>query len=377
MSGIINVGPDAIGLLHPKYPVKKLIRHCEVGSVLGCLIDTTFADRLDNLKTALNSGKFDKVLVDLLNNTAVRNNKLYSTEMLKVYSGGSKGLAEINKDAKDYNSKLYRLVDKQIKRVESLKIPKDRIKVSGLLEHNLDVEGATFLTYYIRRAGFEAVDSPMNPSYSPLPDVINEIHGNGNRGESRSNDGMSFFDANLFSDGYYSNSPEYALDWIHEDNLNFTGGKSFVPPRNRTSIVTDDQWRTRLYLRRNLIGSKPPKIDGANIFKGKELWKTFAEDYKNGDKRGSKPMTITKSKADKLRVLSIETGKLIGYLKFYGSFDGYNEKGWYRHYLGSGSGETALDLLMKNNGHEWVIVTDGRTKWIGNIIRRNGYYRAK
>ena len=372
-----NTGQDAIGLLHKNYPVKKLIKYSDVGSTIGTLIDTTFADRLDTLRTVLDSGKFDKLLVDLLNNTAIRNNKLYPTEMLRVYSGGQKGLAEINRDAKDYNSKLYRLVDKQIKRVESLKISQDRVKMSGLLEHNLDVEGATFLTYYIRRAGYEAVDSPMNPSYAPLPDVINEVHGNGNRGESRSNDGMSFFDANLFDDGYYSNDPEYALDWTHEDNGNYTGLKVFVPPRNRTTFPTDDQLQTRLYLRRNRIGTKPPKITGANPCKGKELWKTFAEDYKTKDPRGSKPMFISKSKADKIKAISIETGKQIGFLKFYGSFDGYNEKGWFRHYLGSGSGETALQLLQKNNGKEWIIITDGRTKWIVNIIRRNGYYRIK
>lgn len=372
-----ETGQDAIGLLHKNYPVKKLIKYSDVGSTIGTLIDTTFADRLDNLRTVLDSGKFDKLLVDLLNNTAIRNNKLYATEMLKVYSGGPKGLAEINKDAKNYNSKLYRLVDKQIKRLESLKIPQDRVKMSGLLEHNLDVEGATFLTHYIRRAGYEAVDSPMNPSYAPLPDVINEVHGNGNRGESRSNDGMNFFDANLFEDGYYSNDPEYALDWTHEDNGNYTGLKVFVPPRNRTTFPTDDQFRTRLYLRRNGIGTKPPKITGANPCKGKELWKTFAEDYKTKDPRGSKPMFISKSKADKIKAISIETGKQIGFLKFYGSFDGYNEKGWFRHYLGSGSGETALQLLQKNNGKEWIIITDGRTKWIVNIIRRNGYYRIK
>ena len=64
------VGPDAIGLLHQKYPVNKLIRFSDPNSVLGFLADTTFGERLDNAKKALASGKFPVILVDLLNNSS-------------------------------------------------------------------------------------------------------------------------------------------------------------------------------------------------------------------------------------------------------------------------------------------------------------------
>ena len=359
-------GYDALGLLHKDYNVKKLISNAPIGSALGTLIDTTFGDRLDNLKTALASGKFIALRLHLLNNTAVRNKRLYPTEMLNGYT-----LEKLNQEAKIKGSNLYKLIDKQLARVTQLKYT-GNLFVSGLLEHNLDGMSGRFIYDYINSKGFQAIDNPMKKTY---PDVgRTELHGERNSNVfAVSHDGVDCFDSNYYGDSKYQSAASgLELYWTFEMNGNFSGGKTFVKPRDRKYFPDDYKYQL---INETMKAAEPkPRVTGYKAMSGNQIFKISAEDYKNGDKRAGLPVFITKEEVSVFEILNQEQ-EVIGKFKFdpdYGDYEG----GRYRYYLGTkGNTDTHFTLLKKNKGREWVLLRAGASKYLVNIVRRTGLMR--
>ena len=141
---------------------------------------------------------------------------------------------------------------------------------------------------------------------------------------------------------------------------------------------TRDQIQHAVYLLRDpepAPTGRPAQCKTSRQLKSPEIWKVAAEDYgktgKEFDVRASRPMLISKSKRNLLPVLN-SAGKNVGALKLYGSYSG--TPGYNRHYLGSGSGDSAMSL-MKKAGSEWVYIRDGNNCFLVNAPRRTGKMR--
>lgn len=358
---------DHIGLLHRRFPIKLAVKYFPKGAGLSTLVDTTFGDRIDRVL------QFDYSMleVQLLNNTAVRNNKLYKTELLNVYSkegSASNMLAALNRDARDVKPRLYNLIDKQLKRISHL--PKEKLVVCGLLEHNMDQRGAFNVATYIQRAGFTAVDNPMQRNYDKLPGIYYESHGN-NKGKCDiiSPDGVDLSDINFYGRYAFQGAADFLEKyWMLGDNLNFSGGKVFIPPRDRTVKLTEYEFKYRLQMMK--AAPRPPSVVGYALLTDKQIWKPMAENYLSDDPREQFPCFITKERVNGFNILSLE-GKKIGYMSHYGVIDTRQ-----RYYLGSFKNkDTHFTLLEKNGGREWVLLESGKYKYKVNIFRRTGLDR--
>ena len=117
---------------------------------------------------------------------------------------------------------------------------------------------------------------------------------------------------------------------------------------------------------------KPSRCGSVRDLKDRELWKTNAESYCNGDKRGNRPLFISQYKDRTLDILD-STGRKIAFMRYYGRFEG----GYQRHYLGTGSGENPYKLLKKAKGNEHLFIKRGSECIRVNAIRRLGYFRSK
>lgn len=356
-------GYDALGLLHKDYNVKRLIKHSPISSALGVLIDTTFGDKLDNLKTCLDSGKFPALRLHLLNNTAVRNNRLYPTELLNGYT-----LEKLNQEAKIKGSNLYKLIDKQLARIVKLKYS-GALFVSGLLEQNLDSVSARMIYDYIGISGFQAVDNPMNRRYPGFGRL--ELHGeNHSNIFAVSHDGVDCFDSDYYgANKYQEASTGLEFYWTYEMNGNYSGGKTFTKPRDRKYFP--DDYKYQLINQTMKEPESKPKIPGFKTLIAPQIFKIASEDYKNGDPRSSLPVFITKEKVSYFDILTQE-GKALARMSYYGTFEG----GRHRYYLGKvGNKENHLSLIAKNNNREWALLQSGNNRYLVNLVRRTGLMR--
>lgn len=358
---------DHIGLLHRRFPIKLALKYFPQGAGLSCLVDTTFGENIDRVLKF----PYSMLEVQLLNNTAVRNNKLYKTELLNVYSregSASNMLAAINNDAKNRKPRLYNLIDSQLKRIDHL--PKDKLVVCGLLEHNMDQRGAFEVASHIKSSGFCSVDNPMQRNYDKIPGSYYESHGN-NKGKCNiiSPDGVDLSDINFYGGHAFQDVSDFLEKyWWYSLNLNYTGGKTFIPPRDRTVKATEYEFRYALQMMK--AAPKAPEIRGYKALTDKQILKPMAENYLSADPREQLPCFITKEKVRGFNILS-QAGKKIGYMEHYGTIDTRQ-----RYYLGSRTNkDTHFTLMEKNGNKEWVLLESGKYKYKCNIVRRTGASR--
>lgn len=371
-------GLDALGLLgYSDKTVSVLAAELPFGSALGVLIDKTFTKRypsrqwLSPLYKVLDTGKVSHLTVDLLNATAVRNKVLQPYELLRGYT-----IASLDKACRTLDSKILRIINDQLDVLHDLhnRYPTVGMWPTLFLEHDLQRDSALTITNWAKSQSLFNVwvDNPLKP-YTPLPgNIYTETHGNEPKSAHFiSNDGASLWDADV--ELFKSRGRDLVEGWFHELNLNFTGGKTFVPPHKRTADPSRDQIRHAIRVIYNPPERKPLTL--VPELKRPELWKVMAEDYKKpGDRRGSKPMFITKVKQDRIVIRHATTGKSVGYLGYYGTFSG--TPGTHRYYIGKphGSGETALSLCERI-GTEWVVLDIKGGKKLVNLLRRSGYFR--
>lgn len=374
-------GLDTLGILKygPKTQ-KALIDSLRPNSVLGVLLDRTFGVKWDPVRNVLRSGKVGYVTADLLNTTAVRNNVLQRGELLYGYT-----IKSLNIEACKLDPKLTNIVDGQVQKLRELQneFPSVQIFPSLFLEHNIERQCAETIIAYARARYFanaKWIDNPMG-SYPTIGGTWKEKHGNKARGDSISNDGESLFDANTYrvvvakTNPYVDGGTYIVLGWIDEFNLRKSGEKKFIPPLQRNFFPSGTQFRWAVRVLYFPPDPKPTLIPRqcktSRELKAPELWKPAAEDYGNGDPRGSKGLLIHSSGLGEIPILTAG-GTRAGHLKYFGRYDG--TPGMNRFYLGTGSGQQNMTLVREHNT-EWFYLRVGPECLLVNVLRRSGYFR--
>lgn len=206
--------------------------------------------------------------------------------------------------------------------------------------------------------------------YSP-PGVLVEKHGNNAYGDLISNDGSSIFDAN--ADQYIESASEMALTWTNRDNLRISGEKTFTKPKQRIKSrrLTKNELIQKLRILNHsaAVPANPAFCKNAKDVPSNEILKPNAEDYDNNDKRGGRPLLISRLNVSRFDILD-PSGKKIGCFKRYGSFSG----GGSRFYEGDCSGLHSIELMDKARS-EWIYAKSGNNCYRLNIIRRGGSFR--
>jgi len=344
-------GYDILGLA--KQDVGMIAKTIEPGTAVGTLLGT-FGDPLPALDKLLQTGKVKAFRVHLINGTCWRNNNC------------EKGEPRPND---------FRAMEARATAVRNLndRYPNVACYISPVLEHDERHPDNVKRWFDIIQEAAPNCKQVVSAFTGVRPKkVLQEGHGATPSGDVISTDGNSFYDINTVR--YGSGREALRLGWIHRFNLRTTGEKVFVPPSKRTAKATQDNIRQVSALLHpeepKLIG-KPPQCKKVRELKDKELWKTNSEDYNNGDKRGNKPLLISKYKNNRMDILDVR-GNRVGCLQYYGPFS--DGGGYYRHYAGSCSGDSAISLKGKA-GSEWVFVNTGKECLMVNAIRRKGYFR--
>lgn len=372
-------GYDILGAYHRKFPMRLIGKFTKENvKGVGFLDDSTFGDRKEGIKKIeayIRAHSLTLARVHLLNGTAVRNNKLPPTELLRGYT-----IKTLDEAARDRKSKLYELIKRGLDNVSRLEnITGLKLFVSGILEHDLSGEGALAVASFIIEQGFYAVDNPMNRNYPKIGSSLYESHGNNKSGLNIiSHDGIEASDVNYYvtdnsEDGRADTNYQDAADifesyWINTFNLRFTGLKEWINPRDRIVIPDEEEMR---YLLRIMAPAQPvPDTGGFRPLKAPEIWKPRAEDYKSGDNREGQPcLIVNKNYGTFINVLDLEK-RMIGRLKYYGPFGNKQS----RYYLGSTGGKVQ-DLFKRNKGREWVLLQANGFSARVNLFRRSGVDR--
>lgn len=360
---------DHIGLLHRRFPVNLALKYFPQGAGLSCLVDTTFGENLSRISKF----PYSVLQLQLLNATIYHQERRATKYDLLHQVYGKEGSignikAAINKDAELKKPRLYNLIDSQLKRIDHF--PKHNLVVAAMLEHNLARAGAWNICDHIKRAGFDAVDNPMQRNYEKLSNAYYEAHGNNKSGVNIvSPDGVDLSDIDFYGTKPFQNAADFLEKyWMYGDNLNFTGGKTFIPPRERTVKLTEYEFKYRLQMMRE--APKPPDVRGYRLLTAPNIFKTMAEDYKRpDDARQGQPVLIHTDKVARVTLLTLE-GKKIKDLPYYGTFENWG----HRYYLG-GTGMNHFTVYEANKKREWVLLHVGNKKYKVSIFRRTGKER--
>lgn len=313
----------------------------------------TFGDPLPCIEQRIQRGGLTDVQIDVIDGTCWRNRncepgvpKPTDTKSLKLR------VARVNVLAKKYPSVTF--------------------WISPVLEH--DIKDPKVVIGLCGSAlsecpSCQCINSPFSGAKPPALKL--ELHGNDTRAYSVSNDGASLFDSN--SVRYRESGTNYVYAWFPEMNLRYSGEKTFIPPSKRTCKPSAELFK-QAYLVLQEPEAKaeaPASCESTRDVTSDEIWKTNAESYCNDDVRGNKPLYISKLKGTKYPIIS-KTGTEIACIKLYGPYSG--KPGYNRHYIGSCSGDSPVQLYNKAGG-EWAFIKNGKTCIRVNAIRRLGSYR--
>jgi len=380
-------GIDALGIKSNNFPVDLLIKHSIEKQFDGYLIDDTFGTNNKNLIKAIERPTCIGARLHLLDGTAVRNQKLYTTSPLRGYKIATLDRAIITGDVK-----FYKILDKYIKLASDIvnKFNTQQFLISGIMEHDLSLEGADRLLGYLAKHFDKSVlvDNPVeNSGY--IKGILTEGHGNrkfkGTR-DVRSGDGASNFNASFYEKdyAYHASAKKLLLYWWDELNIRRSGADSkrhkedeFVQPTLRGNKGTPSEHfipsEYQFKLAKELLLREPeaiPEVRGARQLQGEEICKIHSDTViGGGNSRSQKLCLIVKSSAKVLNITKLG-GTKIGETRGSGGFD----YGMTRFYLGK-IGLNNLTLLKKNDNKEWCIFTDGKNKWLVNLLRRTGKLR--
>lgn len=264
--------------------------------------------------------------------------------------------------AKDhaYNDKILVEAVKQAKRWNSLAINYPaRIQFSPACEHQLNENNAKRWRDAIRSAApnLEYVNTPWTGAI--LPGEINEVHGFGPQKPkteyqvSTDGDNLNDIDASLWQDKY--SDALVLFGWAPRFNLR--QADTTEPPKQRTA--KPDAGYILNVARVVMPAGTPPKFwIKVNPFPHNWIYKTDAEDKKNGDDRHNKPVFISTCRTDV--IIKASNGKAIGRLKYYGHF----AENLHRAYSGHGGiglyGHEIAQRAQQVSGSEWVCLYDGK-----------------
>jgi hypothetical protein len=216
---------------------------------------------------------------------------------------------------------------------------------------------------YLSHCG-QMVDSGMSQADAT---AIRECHGPFKKCTAVSLDGQDALDYDV--EAFKRNGTLYSLLWGKSFNCKFSD-KDKRPPNQRTDCPTQDQFNH--YVR--LLYPQPPFPPGERLT-SKQIYKPSADNHGGCKGKDCKPVYITNSRQPRINITALD-GRQVGWLKYYGPYDGI--RGAHRYYLATGSGQSAFQLgqdLERLSGSDFGLLHDGRSRFVFNAYRRGGASR--
>lgn len=343
-------GYDILGLA--KQDVKMISQIIEPGKAIGVL-EGTFGPSIPPLEKLINSGKVIAFRVHLTNGTCQRNHNCEK---------GEPGPNDIN------------AIAKRAKAFESLHLRHPEVKcfLSPRLEHDEKNKELVNLWFQKIKEFAPSCVATCSNFTGYCPASLSEKHGNDANADIVSNDGQSLFDADTSS--YWNHGKIISFAWIHRFNLRLTSEKTWTPPSKRTHRVSKDDILQINALMKPVepIPTQPKSCKVLIKIIKPELLKSNAEDYANGQPRDNRAVLLIKKKYQNgFAVISPSDKKIacasnIHNLPPLGNLN--------RYYLGECSNKSNW-RVFKDAGSEWVFYKNGSNCFLGNAIRRLGYFR--
>lgn len=338
----------------------------------------TFGNPLPCIEKRIQQGGLEVVQVDLIDATCWRN---------RVCPPGAPRPDDLG-TLKSRAAKVSALAEKY---------PSVKFWLSPGLEHDVKDAGTVKKMFAVIKKGCpkcQLINSPFTGAR--ISGIPLELHGTKSRAFSISSDGASQFDGdNMSSDCVgedrekgrcrpfeHRTSGSYStFGWIPEFNLRCSGEKSFTQPLKRTEKPSGDLFRQSFLLmqpEQPKPGTPPQCKTVRDITPGREITKTNAEHYCNGQKkdaRGNKPLLIVQipgHKGDKMPILRPD-GKQVAAACYWDTYSPMRNA--HRWYVGGCTGETPVEL-MDELGTEWAHALYAPGKCLRfNAIRRQGVYK--
>lgn len=327
-----------------------------------------FGDPFPCLEKRIAQGGIQKVQMDLVDATCVRNN------VCPKGSPSLPALSTVRARAKVLNA--HAILHPEIEWWASPYLEQD-IKDPAVINQACSTIHSVCPTCHCLNSPFTGA----RPSGIPV-----ELHGTQSKAFSVSADGSSIFDGDtLKNDGnnfqFRNAGTSQTYAWWNALNNRCTGEHSFTPIINRTERPEAWQFQLANHLMTTDEDAKPanpPQCKSVREVNGAEIVKPTAEKYCNGSKddgRGNKPLLIIRKngkRGDKLNVYNT-TGTLVGCFAYFGP---YTRPGTYRWYMGSCSGQNAWELYTDMKSQEWAFADLGNGQCLRfNTVRRMGVYR--
>ena len=329
------IGFDHLGLAHPLYPVREVIRQTPRGSAIGAF-DTVFGDVIPAIEEVVKSGKFPAIRIQLW---YAKDHSLISINLLKKRAPIFEKLAKRYPSVKVYLSHSCEYIEKNAAEVQK------RVDILKSLAPSC---------------------VPVNTiwSGSPTPSTLMETHDMAakSNGNIISTDGFSIVQGNVPS--YISRQEKALICFLWSDRFNLrTMGTVDSEPKNRKD-VPDVKYIKGVVRMSQPIGAEPVALFKGTIvpITAPMLWKPFSEDKGTGDVRANKPLFIVKSKATLLSVVN-NKGEAVASLKCFGPY-GDGKQGLMRYYSGTASnlfGYQIAERAKKTSLSEYVWILDKTT----------------
>lgn len=375
-AGAGKIGQDYLGIMSLYWNVEAMKQALATltGPIpTGSLLDSFGLSEANHL-ALFQTGKTHKHRVHLLNSTCVTNNNCGNGDKLRGYSWGA-----LENEAKTNGSRLNVMLCQQANRVRNwaAQFPNIEFVISPLLEHHLSRTAATNVFNNLRACvgpSYRFADSHQQ-AYADIPGTIREQHGSRAIAPINSLDGNSVEDQNVVGYITQNSGAEFTYLWARSYNCRLETG-NFIQPNLRKECPTADQFLWYLLLQAPpdpVPAQRPAWCPVARPLIAPALWKTAAENYGTGEVRSNKPVYINRSRQAQTSLYA-SNGILVGYLRFYGS---YSTAGYFRSYLGTGSGHTARTLAEKArqvSGSSWIYIQEPGACWLVDALRRSPYY---
>lgn len=390
-------GQDWLGLQHRDWPLKISLQTLPPNSAIGVL-HGSFGHSMKNIVTVLESEKVVALRAHLVNGSCIRGQRC---DRARREFGVGYSATSFNNAILKRNKTILNEVRRRAQIYEALaqKYPSKRVYVSPVLEHNLSLKAFSILADVVKQAApnVTVVNNPMNARLfrtqtkwvleSHDPNFVFRV------GRCISSpDGLNSTDTNTKKYYDLTKRCEFVLNWVGRfngrvgDNLDANG--NFIMPFDRKHFpekrhFLDINGLVNYY---RFSTSKPEGIRPPGCFVIKPiseplLWKTWADDKGNGDRRAARPLFMSTSRTESVNVIDY-TGNKIATLTYWGTYPPGNDgKIRHRYYMGhrGGSGLTPSELtskLEKTSGIEWGWIKQGSTCYGPFVpMYRIGFFR--
>lgn len=294
------LGLDLLGLAHPKFAVKEVLKAFPEGFAVGCFDDPkTFGDALKRIKLFLNSGK---------------------VSALRVHAHWSD--AHKIADMRDLQKRLprYEKLQQEFPNIPIYVSHSCEYKEGSLAEIRKRVE----LVRTLCPSCIVVQSAWQGPTVAGVGVV--EKHGPGakcGRGQIASYDGGKKGEGvqDVDSEKWINNNRNADITFLWSPRFNLTESEK-IPRDKRTATPRARDIKGIARLGKGKGAPPIPQLPGKIVaLKKPHLWKSWAEDNPGENKRDNRPLVILKNKTASVEIVT-HLNQKIGKFAYYGTYTG-------------------------------------------------------